>query len=286
MIGSAWRPGGPRKLVIAAMAGLAVLATAACSGSGGDPNAVELLNVSYDPTRELYDEINPRFAARWKEQTGQTLRRVGRGDVDRARAIPVEHPEGGVAVLPVLEQRIALLRLHLRRTVPLDLLEQYPGQAMLAHQRVVGGIAEAAHVLARGPLLLIGVEQLLEDRRMRRVGDHRAHHAPVHLPGQGRAPGDRAAPVVADDREPVDAQRIGEQEHIADQLVGGIGVDLLRFRRPAITALVGRHAAVAAREVRDLVAPGAVALGKAVEEDEDRCIARTDVHDIECDPVG
>lgn len=34
---------------------------------------VELLNVSYDPTRELYQEINEKFAAKWKEETGQTV---------------------------------------------------------------------------------------------------------------------------------------------------------------------------------------------------------------------
>ena len=34
---------------------------------------VELLNVSYDPTREFYQEINELFAAEWKEKTGQTV---------------------------------------------------------------------------------------------------------------------------------------------------------------------------------------------------------------------
>ena len=43
-----------------------------------------LLNVSYDPTRELYQEVNPVFAKGWKDKTGQTVRnqpiawRVGR----------------------------------------------------------------------------------------------------------------------------------------------------------------------------------------------------------------
>lgn len=32
--------------------------------------ALELLNVSYDPTRELYKEFNPAFAAYWKKQGG------------------------------------------------------------------------------------------------------------------------------------------------------------------------------------------------------------------------
>lgn len=34
---------------------------------------VTLLNVSYDPTRELYAAYNPVFAAYWKSKTGQTL---------------------------------------------------------------------------------------------------------------------------------------------------------------------------------------------------------------------
>ncbi|MFW2830735.1 sulfate ABC transporter substrate-binding protein [Sphingomonas sp. ID0503] len=35
--------------------------------------AVELLNVSYDPTRELYKAIDSAFAAQWKAKTGETL---------------------------------------------------------------------------------------------------------------------------------------------------------------------------------------------------------------------
>ena len=35
--------------------------------------APALLNVSYDPTRELYKAINPAFAAEWKAKTGETL---------------------------------------------------------------------------------------------------------------------------------------------------------------------------------------------------------------------
>src|SRR6478672_1846762 len=33
----------------------------------------KLLNVSYDPTRELYEEINKLFAARYKSDTGKTV---------------------------------------------------------------------------------------------------------------------------------------------------------------------------------------------------------------------
>ena len=41
---------------------------------GGSARAqVKLLNVSYDPTRELYQDVNKAFGAKWKQQTGQTL---------------------------------------------------------------------------------------------------------------------------------------------------------------------------------------------------------------------
>ncbi len=33
----------------------------------GPSSEVTLLNVSYDPTRELYEDINAAFAAHWKE---------------------------------------------------------------------------------------------------------------------------------------------------------------------------------------------------------------------------
>jgi sulfate/thiosulfate-binding protein len=34
---------------------------------------IKMLNVSYDPTRELYQAVNQAFAAQWKEKTGETL---------------------------------------------------------------------------------------------------------------------------------------------------------------------------------------------------------------------
>ncbi|MCE5186380.1 MAG: sulfate ABC transporter substrate-binding protein [Planctomycetaceae bacterium] len=34
---------------------------------------ITLLNVSYDPTRELYQDINTEFAAQWKAKTGDTV---------------------------------------------------------------------------------------------------------------------------------------------------------------------------------------------------------------------
>lgn len=49
----------------------------------------ELLNVSYDPTRELYADVNQAFAAQWKQQTGETLiiRASHGGSGKQARAV-------------------------------------------------------------------------------------------------------------------------------------------------------------------------------------------------------
>ena len=37
------------------------------------PKSIELLNVSYDPTRELYKDFNDVFAKEWQAKTGQTV---------------------------------------------------------------------------------------------------------------------------------------------------------------------------------------------------------------------
>jgi sulfate/thiosulfate transport system substrate-binding protein len=59
------------KLIIGAGA-LALAAT--FSGCGQRETAdIQLLNVSYDPTREFYREFNAAFAQHWKEKTGQTV---------------------------------------------------------------------------------------------------------------------------------------------------------------------------------------------------------------------
>jgi len=48
-----------------------ILALAAVSLTAAD---ITLLNVSYDPTRELYAEFNPAFVKYWQEKTGQTVK--------------------------------------------------------------------------------------------------------------------------------------------------------------------------------------------------------------------
>jgi len=55
---------------IAAPAAIALM----CAACGLPARAdVKLLNVSYDPTRELYRDLNAAFARHWKQKTGQTV---------------------------------------------------------------------------------------------------------------------------------------------------------------------------------------------------------------------
>ena len=64
--------------------------------------AVEMLNVSYDPTRELYQDVNKAFEAQWKQQTGQTLtiRNSHGGSGKQARAV-IDGLEADVVTLLV-----------------------------------------------------------------------------------------------------------------------------------------------------------------------------------------
>ena len=56
-------------LGIAAVLGANIAGTSAVWAA----DKVEITNVSYDPTRELYEQYNKVFAEHWKEQTGQEV---------------------------------------------------------------------------------------------------------------------------------------------------------------------------------------------------------------------
>jgi sulfate transport system substrate-binding protein len=59
------------------------------SGLTCPSHAAELLNASYDVSRELFDSINPAFAARWKERTKEsvTIRQSHGGSSKQARSV-------------------------------------------------------------------------------------------------------------------------------------------------------------------------------------------------------
>ena len=65
------------------------LIIAATSSALAQPKGVTLLNASYDPTRELYQEFNAAFAKYWKARTGQsvTVNQSHGGSGKQARAV-------------------------------------------------------------------------------------------------------------------------------------------------------------------------------------------------------
>ena len=73
-----------RKSLLGLLVSLLVLVPAAVQAQ-----SPTLLNVSYDPTRELYREFNTAFAKYWKDKTGQTvsIRQSHGGSGAQARAV-------------------------------------------------------------------------------------------------------------------------------------------------------------------------------------------------------
>jgi len=78
-----------RKVVVVTgllVAGLLLIFSIRAQTQGGE---VSLLNVSYDPTRELYQDFNQAFAKYWKAKTGQTvtIEQSHGGSSKQARAV-------------------------------------------------------------------------------------------------------------------------------------------------------------------------------------------------------
>jgi sulfate transport system substrate-binding protein len=76
----------PLKRVICFLALATFIVGFACPASAKD---ITLLNVSYDPTRELYQEFNAAFAKHWQAKTGEkvTIRQSHGGSSKQARAV-------------------------------------------------------------------------------------------------------------------------------------------------------------------------------------------------------
>jgi sulfate/thiosulfate transport system substrate-binding protein len=71
------------------MAGALVMLATIFPAHAFAQNAISILNVSYDPTRELYDDYNAVFAQYWKKKTGQnvTVEQSNGGSGKQARAV-------------------------------------------------------------------------------------------------------------------------------------------------------------------------------------------------------
>ncbi|MCX7106556.1 MAG: sulfate ABC transporter substrate-binding protein [Methylococcales bacterium] len=75
---------------------------AALASNNAHSKDINLLNVSYDPTRELYKEYNPVFASYWKAKTGDTvtINQSHGGGGKQARAV-LEGLEADVVTLAI-----------------------------------------------------------------------------------------------------------------------------------------------------------------------------------------
>ncbi|MGH9425081.1 MAG: sulfate ABC transporter substrate-binding protein, partial [Terriglobia bacterium] len=86
---------------------------------------VTLLNVSYDPTRELYNEFNAAFARHWKEKTGEdvVIQQSHGGSGKQARAV-IDGLEADVVTLALaydidaIAEKSGLLRKNWQSILP------------------------------------------------------------------------------------------------------------------------------------------------------------------------
>lgn len=80
-----WKKG----IVVSLVLAMSVVTAACGSSSGKGSDTVELLNVSYDPTRELYESYNKAFSAYWEKEKGQkvTIKQSHGGSGKQGRAV-------------------------------------------------------------------------------------------------------------------------------------------------------------------------------------------------------
>lgn len=100
---------------------LATLATSLAQAQA----PVQLLNVSYDPTRELYADINSHFIRHWKAKTGQdvSIKQSHGGSGKQARSI-IDGLDADVATLALAGDTDALQ--HQAALIPKDWQKRLP----------------------------------------------------------------------------------------------------------------------------------------------------------------
>jgi sulfate/thiosulfate-binding protein len=103
------------------------LAVAAGAGLSAQ-SKVTLLNVSYDPTRELYQEVNAAFAKAWQTRTGQavTINQSHGGSGKQARAV-IDGLEADVVTLALAYDVDALNKIG--KLIPADWQKRLPSNS-------------------------------------------------------------------------------------------------------------------------------------------------------------
>jgi sulfate/thiosulfate transport system substrate-binding protein len=104
--------------------GLAVAASVGLSAQ----SKVTLLNVSYDPTRELYQEVNAAFTKAWQAKTGQgvTINQSHGGSGKQARAV-IDGLEADVVTLALAYDVDALN--NVGKLIPADWQKRLPNNS-------------------------------------------------------------------------------------------------------------------------------------------------------------
>jgi len=106
---------------------LAALA-AAFAAPAAAQNKITLLNVSYDPTRKLYQDINGAFAKSWQAKTGQavTVNQSHGGSGKQARAV-IDGLQADVVTLALAYDVDALSRIG--KLIPADWQKRLPNNS-------------------------------------------------------------------------------------------------------------------------------------------------------------
>lgn len=107
---------------------LALLASVALDAGHARAESLELLNVSYDPTRELYRAINAAFIAKYKAENGTdlTIRQSHGGSGTQARAV-IDGLEADVVTLAMWPDTNAIAKAGL---IPSDWTAKLPNDSL------------------------------------------------------------------------------------------------------------------------------------------------------------
>ena len=106
-----------RKLKIGVLAALV-------SASAFSVSAKDFLNVSYDPTRELYDNFNKEFSAYWKKTTGQDVNyKQSHGGSDKQARAVIDGLDADVVTLALAAD---IDEIAARGLLPKDWQKQFP----------------------------------------------------------------------------------------------------------------------------------------------------------------
>jgi sulfate/thiosulfate transport system substrate-binding protein len=118
---------------------------------------VTLLNVSYDPTRELYQEINAAFAKHWKTKTGEaiTIQQSHGGSGKQARAV-IDGLEADVVTLALaydidaIAEKSGLIRKNWQSLLPHNSAPYTSTIVFLVHKGNPKGIKDWEDVVKSG----------------------------------------------------------------------------------------------------------------------------------------